>query len=232
ALRFVEKNGLYDIYFIDFYMSDMNGMELTRILKEKSGGKAYVVMISGSERGAIESEAKDTGIDKFLLKPLFPSNIVDSIKEFIGDEVIRSNSEQKNAADRFGDSCVLLVEDIEINREILMALLEPTALKIASAENGRIAVDMFSKNPDKFDAIFMDVQMPEMDGYEATRAIRALDIPEAKKVPIIAMTANVFREDIDKCLDAGMNDHVGKPINLDEVLEMLRKYLPGQGNKA
>ncbi|MDR2432951.1 MAG: PTS transporter subunit EIIC [Treponema sp.] len=124
---------------------------------------------------------------------------------------------------------ILLAEDVDINREIIVSLLEPTGLKMDSAENGAEALRMFSESPGKYDLIFMDVQMPEMDGYEATRKIRELektnpDFP--KKIPIIAMTANVFREDIEKCLACGMNGHVGKPLNFDEVLSILKKYLP------
>ncbi|MDR0311879.1 MAG: response regulator, partial [Acidobacteriota bacterium] len=224
ALRFIEENGPYDIYFVDFYMSDMNGMELTRILKERKDEKAYVVMISGNEWSTIEAEAKDTGVDKFILKPLFPSDIVDSVNKFYGAGAAKEESINSNTlADKFDGRRILLVEDVDINREILITMLEPTLIEIDSAENGKIAVEMFSKTPDKYDAIFMDVQMPEMDGYEATRTIRALDIPNAPDIPIIAMTANVFREDIEKCLETGMNDHVGKPINIDEVLEVLRK---------
>ena len=115
---------------------------------------------------------------------------------------------------------------MEVNREIVLALLEPTKISIDCATNGGEAVRMFEKFPDLYDMIFMDVQMPEMDGYEATRRIRVLDIPRATLVPIVAMTANVFREDIEKCLASGMNDHVGKPLNLDDVLEKLRRYLP------
>jgi len=125
----------------------------------------------------------------------------------------------------FSGKHILLAEDVEINREIVMTLLEPTNLSIDCAENGREAVRMFRENPEKYDLILMDVQMPEMDGYEATRLIRAMNIPTAASVPVIAATANVFKEDIDKCLDAGMNSHVGKPLNIDEVLRVLRKHL-------
>jgi signal transduction histidine kinase len=120
---------------------------------------------------------------------------------------------------------ILLVEDIEINREIVLTLLEPTHIGVDCAENGAAALRMVSENPDAYDMIFMDVQMPEMDGYEATRRIRNLDIPRAKEIPIVAMTANVFREDIEKCLEAGMNGHVGKPLDFEEVLSKLRAYL-------
>jgi CheY-like chemotaxis protein len=125
----------------------------------------------------------------------------------------------------FAGRRILLVEDVEINREIVIALLEPTQLEIDCAENGIEAVRKFSEAPARYDLIFMDVQMPEMDGYEATRHIRALDMPKAKTVPIIAMTANVFREDIEKCVEAGMNGHIGKPLNFDEVLDKLNGYL-------
>jgi signal transduction histidine kinase len=125
----------------------------------------------------------------------------------------------------FSGKTILIAEDIEINREIIMALLEPTRITIECAENGREAVRMFEAAPGKYDLIFMDIQMPEMDGYEATRAIRASAAPGAGKLPIIAMTANVFKEDIDQALAAGMNDHLGKPIVLDDVLSKLAKYL-------
>ena len=124
------------------------------------------------------------------------------------------------------DGChILLAEDIEINREIVLALLEPSYLEIDCAENGVEAVRMFTETPEKYGMIFMDIQMPEMDGYEATRCIRALDFPKAKTIPIIAMTANVFREDIDRCKEAGMNGHVGKPLDFDEVYRQLKTHL-------
>jgi len=120
---------------------------------------------------------------------------------------------------------VLLVEDVEINREIVMALLEPTKLKIECAENGRIAVKTFLENPSKFDMIFMDIQMPEMDGYTATRLIRESISEKAKTIPIVAMTANAFKEDIDKCLEAGMNGHIGKPLEFNKVIDTMDKFL-------
>jgi signal transduction histidine kinase/ActR/RegA family two-component response regulator len=120
---------------------------------------------------------------------------------------------------------MLLVEDVEVNREIVMALLEPTKITIDCAENGAVAVKMFKAAPSSYDLIFMDLQMPEMDGLEATCRIRALGIPKSRDIPIIAMTANVFKEDVEKCLAVGMNDHVGKPLDLEEVLDKLRKYI-------
>ena len=129
--------------------------------------------------------------------------------------------------DCFAGYHVLLAEDVDINKEIVQSLLEPTGLTIDWAKNGKTTVEMYSANHEKYDAILMDVQMPEMDGYEATRIIRAMaEIPYAKSIPIIAMTANVFREDIENCIAAGMNDHLGKPIDLAEVVSKLNKYLP------
>jgi CheY-like chemotaxis protein len=124
---------------------------------------------------------------------------------------------------------VLLAEDVEVNREVVLGLFEPTGLRITCAENGAEAVRLFRAAPEEYDAILMDVQMPEMDGYEASRRIRSLDLPRAADIPIIAMTANVFREDIEKCLEAGMNDHLGKPLDFAEALEKLRGHLPEGG---
>jgi CheY-like chemotaxis protein/two-component sensor histidine kinase len=121
---------------------------------------------------------------------------------------------------------ILFAEDIEINREILLTLLEVTLLQIDCAENGLEAVRKFSEAPNAYDMILMDIHMPEMDGYEATRKIREMDVPKAKTIPIIAMTADVFSEDIEKCIAAGMNGHIGKPIDFDEVLDKIYSYLP------
>ena len=142
-----------------------------------------------------------------------------------GDSAAEESSGRKAQADDFSGRCLLLVDDVEINREIVIALLEPTNIAIDSAENGVIALAMFAENPDRYDMIFMDVQMPEMDGYQAARAIRAMDVPRAKTVPIIAMTANVFKEDVERSLAAGMNSHIGKPLDIRDVMGVLDKYL-------
>jgi len=173
----------------------------------------------------IEDEACAAGVDKFLPKPLFPSTIIDMINECIGIDNVMEQDEKTDLNDNFTGYTILLAEDVEINREIVLSLLGPTELQIDIAENGKQAVEMFEKAPDKYNMIFMDVQMPEMDGHEATSAIRALPIPRAKTIPIIAMTANVFRDDIEKCLSVGMNDHIGKPLDFDAVLGKLRTYL-------
>jgi len=139
-----------------------------------------------------------------------------------GSAALSGNAENYRA---FSGKHLLLAEDIDINREILLSLLGDTGLIIDCAVNGVEAVEMIEAAPDKYDMVFMDLQMPKMDGFEATRRIRALPFQRAGRLPVIAMTANVFKDDIDECLAAGMNDHLGKPVDLDKVLEMLRKYI-------
>jgi signal transduction histidine kinase/DNA-binding response OmpR family regulator len=242
ALKKIKENGVYHIYFVDWKMPGMDGIQLARELKTQLSADSIVLMISAAEWNSIAQEAKEAGVDKFLSKPLFPSSIADIISESLG---INQQMEevQKDITDIFAGSRILLVEDVEINREIVMALIEPAKLEVECAENGARAVQMFNQSPQRYDMIFMDVQMPEMDGYEATRRIRSIEeiinaqiktgFPEGKAksnngnlhVPIIAMTANVFREDIEKCLEAGMDSHLGKPLDFNEFLAALKLYL-------
>lgn len=226
AVALLERNRAYDIYFIDWKMPGMSGIELTRIIKAQHAGNSVVTMISSVEWNLIADDAKAAGVDRFLTKPLFSSDIAACINECLGNDNAPAEKLQTDETDVFTGHRILLAEDVEINREIVLALLEPTGLEIDSAEDGEEALRLFRENPERYDAIFMDLQMPKMDGLEATRRIRELNIPKAKTVPIIAMTANVFREDIEKCLASGMNDHVGKPLDFDTVLAKLRKYLP------
>jgi signal transduction histidine kinase/DNA-binding response OmpR family regulator len=262
ALGLIRRQGAYDMYFIDWKMPGMNGMELARRIKDMVPPEpdaarpgSVVTMISVLEWNSVEAEAKSAGVNKFLPKPLFPSAIADLMNRCLGPEDLSAcEKDIDGQVDLFEGYRILLVEDVEINREIVLALLEPTKLRIDCAENGREAVRIFSEGVGCYDMIFMDVQMPEMDGYEATKAIRAIENgltpvsdslefgPTAqtpnqlsepvKRIPIIAMTANVFREDIDKCLAFGMNDHVGKPLGFGEVLDKLRQYLPPRVSPA
>jgi signal transduction histidine kinase/CheY-like chemotaxis protein len=235
ALARVTKNGPYDIYFVDWKMPGMDGIETARRIKEmtadNSGPRSVVTMISAGEMDNIKQDARGAGVDKFLSKPLFPSAIADCINQCIGvKNTVAVTDSEPLKIDTFAGRRILLVEDVEVNREIVQALLEPTALIIDCAENGIGAVERFTAAPDAYDMIFMDVQMPEMDGYEATRKIRDLEKKGIRRaasrpIPIIAMTANVFREDIEKCLAAGMDGHVGKPLDLEEILSVLRLYL-------
>ncbi|MCL2164225.1 MAG: response regulator [Oscillospiraceae bacterium] len=225
AVETLARDENYDIYFIDWKLPGMNGGELARQIKAKSSYQSVVIIFSSTDWIEIEDEARAAGVDKFLPKPLFPSVIVDLINECIGFGANAIHEDECAFADDFNGYTILLVDDVEINRDIVLALLEPTHLAIECAENGVQAVDKFSEAPEKYSMVFMDIQMPEMDGFEATRTIRSLETPKAKSIPIIAMTANVFREDIEKCLTAGMNGHVGKPLDLDEVMRQLRQYI-------
>jgi signal transduction histidine kinase/CheY-like chemotaxis protein len=225
ALQLIDQNGSYHIYFIDWRMPVMDGIQLTREIKARVTENSIVIMISAAEWSAVAEEAKAAGVDKFLSKPLFPSTIAEMINEcFSADKRQAEKAQAENIDGIFAGRHILLVEDVEINREIVHALLEPTKLEIDCAENGVEAVRMFKASPHKYDMIFMDIQMPVMDGYEATQHIRALDIPTAQTIPIVAMTANVFKEDIEKCLEAGMNSHIGKPVDFEEVIGKLRFY--------
>jgi CheY-like chemotaxis protein/anti-sigma regulatory factor (Ser/Thr protein kinase) len=249
ALELIKTKGPYDLYFVDWKMPGLDGIELSRRITGRSplrdsappdSAKPVVIMISAVDWNTVEGEAKQAGVSKFLSKPLFVSGVADIINECLGED--DPSSESNDGTDNFKGYRILLAEDMEINREIVIALLEPTQVEIDCAENGAEAVRMFGDHPEKYDFIFMDVHMPEMDGYEATRRIRALEsslppapgepapqsMPSAPAphVPIVAMTANVFSQDIEKCLESGMDAHVGKPLDFSEVLAKLRQYLP------
>ncbi len=233
ALDQISKNGAYDIYFVDWRMPEMNGIELAREIKSHNEKPSVIIMISAGAWTEVEDEARAAGVDRFLPKPLFPSAIADCINGCLGKEQGAKDCELSTEnATTFEGYRVLLAEDMEINREIVLALLAPTKLRVDCAVSGIQVLEMFEANASDYDLIFMDVQMPEMDGLEATRRIRALDIPEASKIPIVAMTANVFREDVEMCLKAGMNAHVGKPIDIAEVVSKLREFLPRKGRNC
>ncbi len=220
------ENHPYDILFIDYLMDGMDGIETTRRVKALTGKGVNVIMVSQAEWSSIEQEARAAGVDRFIPKPLFRSPILDCINQLVfgDDAVTTARSSDKNGI--FMGKRLLLVEDIEINREIVIALLEETGIEIDTAENGEEALRRFTAANEPYDVIMMDVQMPGMDGLEATRRIKALGTSEAEAVPIIAMTANAFAEDVDTCRRAGMADHIGKPIDVGLLIAKLKRFLP------
>ena len=238
AINMIKKssNMPYNIFFVDWLMPKMNGIELTRRIKKINGDNSIIIMISANDWNNVEKEAIAAGVKLFVSKPLFPSTLINAINTCLGTEVNGSSDEIQDEAAKshynFSGCTLLIAEDVEINREIMSAILEETGISIDYADNGQIAVEMFRKNPEKYSLILMDINMPEMDGYEATRQIRSLDVLWAKEIVIIAMTANVFREDIEKCLKSGMNDHTGKPIDANALYEILNEYLLNHEGKA
>ena len=226
ALAKVRNTKGYHIYFIDWKMPEMDGLTLAYELKNSSNVPPVVIMVSSAALTEVQLAAKGKGIDMFLTKPLFPSAIMNAINTVLGSEPSGPKDEEEDDfSGFFAGHTVLLAEDAPVNREIALVYLEPTGMKIECAENGRQAVEMFAAEPQRYDLILMDLQMPEMDGYEATHQIRALDITQAKTIPILAMTANVFKEDIERCYEAGMNDHLGKPLNYNLLVDKLCIYL-------
>jgi CheY-like chemotaxis protein len=224
AYRMIEEHGRYDIYFIDWRMPGLDGIELTRRIKSRNGDEvSMAVMITATDWEYIKDNAIKAGVNKHLLKPLSTSMIIDCVNDCLASGQREDAPDIKSGI--FEGKKMLLAEDIEINREILISLLEDTGLIIDCAENGREALGMIEASPDKYDIVFMDVQMPQMDGLEATRRIRALPALRGIALPIIAMTANVFKDDIERCLAAGMNDRLGKPIDVDIMIAKLQKYL-------
>ncbi len=220
-----KKGSPYNIFFVDWIMPEMDGIELARKIKSIASDNSVIIMISGAEWSRIAEEGKDAGVDRFISKPLFPSTLVNIIEYCINGEKHAREARSENGANNFSGQSILVAEDMEINREIISAVLEQTDIGIDFAANGLEAVQMFESGRNRYSLILMDVQMPELDGYDATRRIRALPYPEAQTVPIIAMTANVFKEDVEACLSAGMDDHVGKPIDFNFLLDKLQKYM-------
>jgi PAS domain S-box-containing protein len=221
ACYIIGENGNFDIYFIDWYMPKMDGTALIKWIQshEKPG---MVVLISSARLEETREAAQQSGADRCLIKPLLSASIIDCINDHFKGTGF---SDECDRDGEFEGKNLLLAEDVEINCEIILSLLKHTGIQIDCAENGAKALAMVEADPAKYDIVFMDLQMPVMDGLEATRRIRALPAPQCAALPIIAMTANVFKDDVERCLNAGMNDHIGKPLNIGEMFYKLRTHL-------
>ena len=235
ALQLLElrhtKHEPYNLVLLDWKMPEMDGLEVAKEIRKRYDKETTVIILTAFSWDEIMDEALHAGVDSFLAKPLFSSNVID---EF--ERIARKNNmslyKEKNRAELKGRR-ILLAEDIMINAEIMKQIIMMREAEIDHAENGRIALEMFkASEPGHYDAILMDVRMPEMDGLETTAAIRALDRPDARRIPIIAMTANAFDEDVQQSLQAGMNAHLSKPVEPERLYETLEELIWDAENRG
>ena len=218
------QNDDYHVILLDWKLPGMDGIETARRIRSQLGEDIPILLISAYDWSEIEKEAREAGITGFISKPLFKSTLFYGLKQYVDTEEDNQEGQSEQKTD-FSGKRILLAEDNDLNWEIAEAILSDLGLELEHAENGQICVEMFTNSPiDYYDAVLMDIRMPVMSGYEAAEAIRELNRQDAD-IPIIAMTADAFAEDIKKCLDCGMNAHVAKPIDIREITRLLEKYL-------
>ena len=226
ARQSIEMSDVYHAYIIDWRLPDMNGIEVTRQIRSLHDDTP-IIILTAYDWSDIEVEAKAAGVTAFCSKPMFMSDLRETLMSALGQkpaDAVQRLLPEKNAD--FKGKHILLVEDNELNREIAQEILQEYGFLVDTAENGAVAVEKVSTAaPGSYDLVLMDVQMPIMDGYTATRKIRALDDPARAKLPIIAMTANAFDEDRRNALESGMNGFLSKPIVIDDLVQELRKIL-------
>ena len=214
----------YDVCFIDWCMPELDGIETARRMRRYVGPDVLIIIISAYDWSGIEEQAKAAGVNAFIAKPFFASNLYNTLLTVSRKPELGFSAVGNKETYDFGGKKVLLVEDNELNMEIASELLKFVNLQVEHAENGKVAVDIFRNSKEKeYALIFMDIQMPLMNGYDAARCIRSSEHPVAGTIPIIAMTANAFNDDVQAAFDAGMNGHLAKPVNVSELLKMLCK---------
>lgn len=215
----------YSVYIVDWLLPDMNGVEVARRIRKETGGNVPVIVLTAYDWTDIEEEAKDAGVVAFCSKPLFLSELRNCLNSVIKPDQTEEKIVEKTGGKR-NTGRILLAEDIDLNQEIAVAILGDAGFTTEVANNGQIAVDMLKKSePGYYKLILMDVQMPVMGGYEATRTIRQLENKQLASIPIIAMTANAFEEDKKEALECGMNGHIAKPIDIAVLLSTLDKIM-------
>lgn len=221
----------YDVCLIDWKMPDIDGIEVTRRIRELVGPNTTIIIITAYDWTAIEESARDAGANAFLAKPIFASTLYNTLLSVTGinRSVLIPTPGDKQVRPNLAGHHVLLAEDNILNREIAMELLKMTNITVDCAENGREALDKFLSNGERYDLILMDVQMPAMDGYQATMEIRRSNHPRALSIPIIAMTADAFREDVIRASAAGMNGHLAKPIDPSLLFQTLAEVIEKNG---
>ncbi len=218
------KHEPYNLVLLDWKMPDMDGLAVAGEIRKRFDRETTLIILTSFNWDEIMDEALHIGVDSFLAKPLFASNVIDEFERIARKNDINLYRE-KNRAELRGKR-ILMAEDVMINAEITAEIIMAKEAEVDHAENGRVALEMFGKSPAwYYDAILMDVRMPEMDGLEATAAIRALDRPDARTVPIIAMTANAFDEDVQRSLQVGMNAHLSKPVDPEQLYQTLEELI-------
>ena len=212
----------YDLVLVDWKMPDMDGVETTRQIRSIVGNIMPIIILTSYNWDDVADEAIHAGVDSFVAKPLFSGSVMDEFREAFRK---KNEAHSRKAADLSGRR-ILLAEDMPVNAEIMMMVLSMREMETDLAENGQIAVEKFAASaPGTYDAILMDMRMPVMNGLEATRAIRAMEREDAGTVPIIALTANAFDEDVQRSLQAGLNAHLSKPVDPNTLFETLENLI-------
>lgn len=220
----VARHEPYNLIFIDWKMPGHDGIELTREIRKIIGDNSAIIFLTAYNWDDVEQQAKDAGVDRFMSKPLFASHVMDEFIQAMKQKNVILKPEKK-LADLTGRK-ILLAEDMLVNAEIMKELLTMREMKVDHAENGKLVVEMFENSPlNYYDAILMDVRMPIMDGLTATEVIRQLERDDAKKIPIIALTANAFDEDVERSLQAGMSAHLSKPVEPEHLYQTLQEFI-------
>ena len=216
----------YDVCFIDWCMPELDGIETARRMRRYVGPDVLIIIISAYDWSGIEEQAKAAGVNAFIAKPFFASNLYNTLLTVSRKPELGFSAVGNKETYDFGGKKVLLVEDNELNMEIASELLKFVNLQVEHAENGKVAVDIFRNSKEKeYALIFMDIQMPLMNGYDAARCIRSSEHPAAGTIPIIAMTANAFNDDVQAAFDAGMNGHLAKPIDVEVLYKTIARYI-------
>ena len=216
----------YDVCFIDWCMPELDGIETARRMRRYVGPDVLIIIISAYDWSGIEEQAKAAGVNAFIAKPFFASNLYNTLLTVSRKPELGFSAVGNKETYDFGGKKVLLVEDNELNMEIASELLKFVNLQVEHAENGKVAVDIFRNSKEKeYALIFMDIQMPLMNGYDAARCIRSSEHPVAGTIPIIAMTANAFNDDVQAAFDAGMNGHLAKPIDVEVLYKTIARYI-------
>jgi len=229
ALHMIEERhqmGLdYEVILLDRKLPEINGIEIARRIRERYGKRPYLLMISDYDNDNMGQDAKQAGIDAFIVEPLFKSTLYYNLRRLMNESETLAEKQEEETVPFRGEH-ILIAEDNDLNWEIANTLLSGAGLRPDHAENGQICVDMFLQSPvGYYQAILMDLRMPVMTGYEAAAAIRTLERGDAENIPIIAMSADTFTDDIIKCLNCGMNAHTSKPIDVNKVIDLLKKHM-------